>query len=435
MPIPIARTARVYAHQVDQTIDGFGVNINSKSWEPRLLPAMELLLDDLKASLFRVDIFGKSNWIDPSGVLGPASLAPDHLASIYQDAVARRGWEMIRFLNERGIAPYLTASGDVPAWMLAPDGKTLADGQSFAEMLASLLDWAVNREGLRIAQFGPLNETDIGSPEGPTVLAEDYPRVLETIQAALAGRGLSVPLVVPEQAHFSPRYIQEITKHASLSPAVYAFSTHCYTDLTPSQYAEVRAAAAVFPQAHLWMGEFGDLEQSGEQEWTVAWRVTSRLFDMLESGYQAALVWDAYDNYHDHDEHWTIYGILRTGLRAYTPKKRYHALRQVFRFVRPGYQRVAVSTNAQEARLLAFASPDRSQLVIVGMNAAAFPLQINMDLEGFSEALMAGRVTYWRTSEQENGCRVAEIPVRGSNWPYTGIDVTVPPECIFTLST
>lgn len=44
-----------------QKIDGFGVNINSKYWENGVLkPVLELLIDDLGARLFRVDVYSKS---------------------------------------------------------------------------------------------------------------------------------------------------------------------------------------------------------------------------------------------------------------------------------------------------------------------------------------------------------------------------------------
>jgi len=47
-----------------QQIDGFGVNINSKYCDKgRLVPVMDMLIEDLGATLFRVDIYGKSNWI------------------------------------------------------------------------------------------------------------------------------------------------------------------------------------------------------------------------------------------------------------------------------------------------------------------------------------------------------------------------------------
>jgi len=97
------------------------------------------LTADLGATLFRLDIFGKSNWIDPDSSLGPSAMQPSRLEAIYQGETARRGWEMIRYFNQRGIEPYLTASGDVPRWMLAADGKTLADYEAFTEMLASFL--------------------------------------------------------------------------------------------------------------------------------------------------------------------------------------------------------------------------------------------------------------------------------------------------------
>ena len=110
----------------------------------------------------------------------------------------------------------------------------------------------------------------------------------------------------------------------------------------------------------------------------------SRLLDQMEAGFGAALVWDAYDNYHDHDEHWTIYGLIRTGLRAYTPKKRFHAIKHIFRFVRPGFQRVALECDSPGQRALAFLSPDRSHWAIVGMNTTLFPVRLNALLEGIS---------------------------------------------------
>ena len=425
---------RVNANQTFQTLDGFGVNINSKQWQPRLLPAMELLLDDLGATLYRLDIFGKSNWPDPAGTIGLASLEPARLRAIYQGEIACRGWEMIRYLNGRGIEPYLTASGDVPTWMLASDGKTLVDYEHFSEMMVSLVDWVIHHEGLKIRCFGPLNETDIGSPEGPTVSPEEYPQVLEILDRKLAEKGFSIPLVVPEQSQFNGNTIRRISAHPSLAARTGVFATHCYADISFAQFADVRAATAAFPDAHLWMGEYGDLDQSGEKEWYVAWVMTLRLLDLLENGYHGALVWDAYDNYHDHDEHWTIYGLLRTGLRAYTPKKRYYASKQVFRFVRPGFQRLLAEVSMPDVRALAFASLDRAQAVVTGVNLSSQPRNLDIRLEGFPEAVAGGKVAYYRTSESENCHRIAVIPVRGGNWPFNGIDVVVPGDSIFTLN-
>jgi hypothetical protein len=430
-------SVQVQAAPAFQTMDGFGVNINSKLFGSSLLPALDLLVHDLGATLYRVDFFGKSNWPDPAGVMDAASaLDPAHLADIYHGEVARCGWEMIRYLNALGIEPYLTASGDVPRWMLAADGRTLDNYEAFAEMLVSLLDWAINSQGLRIRCFGPLNETDIGTPEGPAVNPVEYGRVLEILADRLERQGLAIPLVVAEQGNFGPQYIREIFKKPKLARRVGIFGLHTYADLPIETYRQVveETRASAFASSCLWMTEYGDLDQSGEKEWFVAWAMTSRLLDFLEAGFQAGLVWDAFDNYHDHDEHWTIYGLLRTGLRAYTPKKRYYASKQIFRFVLPGFERLPVNDAGEALRLLGFANPERSALTLVGMNPTGENLNLNIALKGFPDALMLRKFYYYRTSESENCHCIGEIPVRGGNWPFTGLDVWLPPYSIFTLT-
>jgi hypothetical protein len=418
-----------------QKIDGFGVNINSKYFDSRLIPAMNLLVDDLGATLYRVDIWGKSNWIDPDGTLGKnAALAPEHLASVYQGDIFRHGWEMMRWLNSRGIRPYLTTSGIVPSWMLASDGKTLSDYNAFATMMVSMLEWAKKNEELDFTLFGPLNETDIGDPEGPTVDPAGYVRACEALDAELTARGLSdIRFVVAEQAYFNSDYLAALTASPTLRERIAIFALHDYLDIPSARYAEVTSVVtrSAYSACPLWMTEFGDLEQSGEREWYVAWVMFSRLLDQMEAGFSASLVWDAYDNYHDHDEHWTIYGLLRTGLRAYTPKKRYHAVKHIFRFVRPGFQRVALEIDAPGLRATAFVSADKSEWVIAGMNTALTPARLNAVIDGISPRALT--VDYYRTSENENCAFIERVPLPSGNWPFTGIDVCIPPASIFTL--
>ena len=431
-------SVRVDASHPLQVIDGFGVNINSQAWQPALLPALQLLVHDLGATLYRLDIWGKSNWIDPDGTLGRiAALNPGHLTTVYQGAVFRKGWEMMRWLNSQGIQPYLTASGIVPPWMLAPDGKTLTDYDSFTEMLASMVAWGRQQEQLNFNLFGPLNETDIGAPEGPTVDPAGYVTVCSLLAQKLKERGLEdIRLVVAEQSQFNENYLEAFTDTPRLADQIAVFGLHDYSDLTPAQYARVTSTIrdSAYAGKHLWMTEFGDLEQSGEREWYVAWLMAGRLFDQLEAGFHGALVWDAYDNYHDHDEHWTIYGLLRTGLRAYTPKKRYYAMRQLFRFVRPGYLRLPVAGNSPALRLLAFCPPDRSSVVVAGINPGLIPIRLNLTFAEFPGGSPDERIHYFRTSESENCVLVESIPVRGGNWPFTGVDAFIPPSSLFTFA-
>ena len=421
-----------------QKIDGFGVNINSKYWDQdRLIPTMDLLRDDLGATLYRVDIWGKSNWVDPTSQVGPSSLNEANYSAIYQGDIFQRGWAMMRYLNSHGIEPYLTASGDVPTWMLGPDRKSLADYDTFCEMQVSMVDWAKNKEHLRFTLFGPLNETDVGSPEGPSVNPVEFVKVLEILDEKLTRRELGdIRLVVPETG-FGTSYLTEILRSRKLIKRIDVFGLHDYSDIPRDQYQEVLDLLkdTSYTNCRLWMTEFGDLEQSGEKEWYVGWWMTSRLFDQLENGFNGALVWDAYDNYHDHDEAWTIYGLLRTGLRLYTPKKRYYASKQVFRYVLPGFERLEVSSVPSDLRVLAFANTKRTQFTLVGMNNSYKSYHLNVTLGGFQDNVIAGKVAYFRTSENENCYRIGEIPVRGANYPFTGIDAQVSPDSIFTLAT
>ncbi|MGB9753186.1 hypothetical protein [Roseiflexus castenholzii] len=339
---------------------------------------------------------------------------------------------MLRYLNEHGIAPYLTCSGITPPWMCAADGVTLADLEGFCDMLVSLLVWARREEGLRFTMFGPLNETDIGPPEGPFVSPEAYARVLALLDRKLNAIGLDdIRFVVAEQARFDTTYMRAILAEPAAARRVGVWGLHCYSEYSPEQLREVRDLAGTTP---LWMTEYGDLEQSGEREWYVAWLMTGRLFDLLEGGFRGALVWDACDNYHDHDEAWTIYGLLRTGLRVYTPKHRYYAAKQIFRFVPPGFVRVATMSTHSGVRALAFTDAERRRVTVAVMNTAAETAYLNIDLHTYALELLHERATYYRTSAAERCAAVATIAVRGANCPFRGLDATLPPYRIGTFT-
>jgi hypothetical protein len=366
---------------------------------------------------------------------------------------------MMRYLNQHGIQPYLTASGDVPKWMLGDiykkdhlagipfvpvelfrrHGYPLVDYEAFCDMLVSMVDWARNKEGLKFNLLGPLNETDIAQPEGPGVGPVEFIKVCELLVDKLDQKGLNdIQLVVAEQAIFGPWYFQQLVQSHKLQGRIGILGSHNYSDIPLQEYQKVTEiiSNSAYKDVPLWITEYGDLEQSGEKEWYVGWISTSHLFDHLEAGFRGSLIWDAYDNYHDHDEHWTISGVLRTGLRVYTPKKRYYTAKQVFRFVLPGFERIKIEGPSTDLRLLAFANPERTQLTVVGMNLTSQAFFLNVVAEDFPPEVMQGKVTYYRTSETENCIALGEIPLQGPpHYPYLGIDAAIPGDCIFTLTT
>lgn len=435
-----------------QRIDGFGANINSKYWkEGKLACVLDQLIDDLGATLFRVDVFGKSNWFDPDGTVGPDALAEERLPDLYGTEPFTSGWDLIRHLNQRGIRPYLTASGNVPRWMLDSSGKSLVDYERFAMMMASYVEWAIKREGLELDLIGLLNETDLGPPEGPLVAAPEYPKALSAVLAALRKRleGKGIPgIVAAEQASFNTNYVRELATHGEIAAAIGVVGMHTYADHDVGTYAALVKEVARGPLAHarVWMTEYGDLDETGELEWMVAWRSTERLLTFLEAGFHGGLVWDAFDNYHDHDEAWTIYGLLRAGRGMYTPKKRYFAAKQVYRFVRPGWHRVKIGATGPDSpprhsavklhRLLAFTSPKGDGLSVVGMNAMPEPVVVTLRLrESAATSLAERRFATYVTSESLGCAKTAPQLGRDAVYPYNGITATVPARSIFTITT
>lgn len=185
---------------VYQQVDGFGVNINSKYWNSgRIIPVLELLVEDLGATLFRLDAYGKSDWVDPDGTRGPVCLddagyAKAHAQAEFSDAAA-----MGRWFNEHGIEPYITLSGVLPKWMCAEDGATLERLDLFADMAARYAEWLRKEGGVRFHLFGPLNETDLGPPEGPFASPELYVQACERLLQRMDALGLGdIQLVVAE---------------------------------------------------------------------------------------------------------------------------------------------------------------------------------------------------------------------------------------------
>ncbi len=429
---------KVNAGKKYQEIDGFGVNINSRYWDNgKLIPVMDLLIEDLGATLYRVDIYGKSNWVDPASKKDASVLNESNYEEIYTNEVFRNGLAMARYLNKKGIEPYITASGDVPRWMLAKDGKTLAQYEQFAEMMASFIDRAKNREKIKFKYFGPLNETDLGSPEGPTVSPDDYVKVIEVLDNKFKSRKLNdIRLVVAEQAMFNTDYISKLFKNKKIINRLGVIGMHCYGEISKKEFSKFIKEVESGPckDCRLWMTEYGDLDQSGEREWYVAWVSTVRLLNLLEAGFNGALVWDAYDNYHDHDGAWTIYGLIRNARRIYTPKKRYYAAKQVYRYVLPGFERVEVKFDVDDLKILGFADSKKTQITLVGINNASRDIYINCKLEGFDERILKDKAAYYRTSESENCAKIEELGVTGPNYPFDGLAVQIPAYSIFTLT-
>ena len=68
------------------------------------------------------------------------------------------------------------------------------------------------------------------------------------------------------------------------------------------------------------------------------------------------------------------------------------------------------------------------------MNLSSDDIYLNVGLDGFSEGVLSGTVSYYRTTETENCAKVAEVPVRTRNSPHRDIDLPISGRSIFTIT-
>ena len=444
-----------------QTIDGFGVNFNPAQWRNgNLQPAIKLLVDDLGCTLFRFDPTGLAEWLDPARRNANGTWPSAYLEEVYTSQVFRDAWAAFRALNANGIQPLLNVSGRIPARLGRPENpKRLADFDAYAQMVVSMAQWARKTERLRFRYLAPFNETDYGYPEGPKIELENLTTAIQAVLKQLDLQGMSdVQLILADDADPSVARTEAILKHPEWKDRVGAFSFHTYGDgdefepagwqgeASPHGQVLKRIRDSAFVGCPVWMTEYGDLDQSGMIEREIGWRSTRRLLKFLNEGYSAGLIWDAFDNLHKHDAAWSSYGVLATETNhwTYTPKPRYYAARQVFRFVKPGFVRISTppirSGSSRDPYagsrdpfrhllLSAFASPDRADFTLVGMNRGESDMALTVFLRGFDTRATRKTVRAYGTSATQLCRKMGETCV--SDQQFT---LTAGAKSIFTLT-
>jgi hypothetical protein len=176
----------------------------------------------------------------------------------------------------------------------------------------------------------------------------------------------------------------------------------------------------------IWLTEYGDLgaaDRSPEAEWKLqSLKATRRALRSINEGARAALFWDAFDNHHEHDREMTYYGLIRNDDHHYSPKKRYFAAKQLYRFVPVGAQRIAADFPADRAVVSAFRDGPTGRLIIVGVKESAGPLEIALPQ---AENL---RCELYLTTRDIDCARTANVAAT-----RTPMRFDVPDEAVFTL--
>lgn len=460
--LPIKKSVIVNASTRYQTIDGFGANVNPAEWrDGSMKPALDSIVKGLGSTLIRFDCFGMANWLDPSKQLPDGTFPPAYLQQVYTSKPFKSAWAAFRHLNQLGIEPMFNVSGAVPkewttvnpmpmSWTVVP-GSThdrLKDFDSYATMVATMLQWAREKEKLKFSCVMPFNETDLGFPEGPRLLDEDCIPAFEAIVKKMIQYKLDdIVYVIMDDSDQNLERHRNIVKNTPYKGKIRGIGLHTYGGGEREQRAiRQMMDSSGFKTKSLWLTEFGDLDQTEEIEFEIGWRMTRRLLTALNNGLSGAMVWDAFDNFHKHDTAFALYGLLKTDTIhwTYKPKERYYAVKQVFKFVLPGFQRIGIETpddrpthiynewtyTLRNMPLAAFVSADGKQFTIIGMNSTEKEINLNLKLSGFTALKDGTSMSYYRTSPTEHCRKVTNTKVNKDM-----VAVSIPARSIFTITT
>src|SRR2546427_3670734 len=101
-----------------QVIDGFGVNFNGTYFRDSQKPMIDMLIDDLGATNFRLDPYGLTNWEATNDDADPKHMNWEYYNDRYSIPAFEAAWAAGRYLNSRGLKPFIALSGTAPEWML-----------------------------------------------------------------------------------------------------------------------------------------------------------------------------------------------------------------------------------------------------------------------------------------------------------------------------
>lgn len=173
--------------------------------------------------------------------------------------------------------------------------------------------------------------------------------------------------------------------------------------------------------------------------------MTQRLIAAMNNNITAAIAWDAFDNFHKHDTAFALYGLLKTDTTRwlYSAKPRYYASKQIYRFVRLGFQRIQIETpedkpsniynewknTLRNMPLAAFTSPDGNHITLTGMNATEKNVKLYINFKDFGANLNLN-VAMYITNTTASCKKIITTVLKNKS-----VTVLIPAHTIFTATT
>ena len=456
----VEKTIILNTDSIFQVIDGFGVNVNPDQWrDGNLKKAIDLLVDDLGCSAIRLDCFGNGLWLDPAKMNANGKWPDEYLKEVYTSKPFTDAWQTFRYFNSKGVNTFMNVSGIVPDVWIKKGTKELENYEAYAEMQATMVDWARNKEKLDFDFFAPFNETNfVGSVEGPGIFPQNKSQAFKAIIKKFNEHKLdNLKYIVFCDGNIVPELVKYFLADKELVSKTFAISGHTYghseeRDDEFNRRSDIGKTIdsiknSAYKNSRFWLTEYGDLDQTGEIEWEFAWRCQRRLLKGLNDGVNLAQQWDAWDNLHKHDKVWAKYGVIKTDTTnwSYTPKHRYYAAKHIYKYVRPGWKRIEIkipddksdpgyvyqeyTSHLKNIKLMAFVSPDGKDFTVTGMNLIESDVTLTIQLPTILAAVKKS-INNYRTTRHENFVLAENIKIVGNE-----LKLSLKEKSIFSITT
>ena len=152
----------------------------------------------------------------------------------------------------------------------------------------------------------------------------------------------------------------------------------------------------------------------------------------LNAGANGLQIWEGYDSRYHHPNRtltwsmWGIYGINDTlQPSVYTPRAHYYTFKQLFRFVKPGFQRIGMTTTLPSLTVSAYYDHRSGDLVMTGKNDNDRELKMDVELKNFTEKSL---LKFYFTDETHHFSQGEDVKVIRHSFSQA-----IPPNCVFTI--
>jgi O-glycosyl hydrolase len=446
-----------------QTMDGFGVNINPTWWyngeymDVKVVqPAIDLLIDSLGATIFRV-VIEEIDWEEVNDDNDPDNFNWTYYNRIFSSARFQGVWETLRYLNKRGILDGLVISfmGAPPAsaplaapvaqksWMGGTDHTIdISMEDELAESIAALLYYMRFTASIQFTFVSPMNETDIiamtksaehpdGIVEGPNIPdAVQYVRVVRKLAEKLDAVGMGdIRFVAPDAG--SERLfgdcLNEMVKDPYLMGKLEYWGVHQYGNDAGNYYNIIYRSA--YPTRPFWVTETAGI---------------TNMLGQLDDNARAYIFWDGFDCVYQHGirngygsvapNDWVFWldgeegkplieYVAATG--GWIPRKQFYEHAQLMKFVRPGSMRIGTKGEDSTLSVHAWLNPD-GNVIISGRSNSDKTITVKGILANLP-GQKSMKLTY--TNSTTNLNERGEIKLSGESFT-----ASIPAESVFTIS-